>query len=112
MPSKPLSEAQFQKQVLALAKLRGWRVAHFKTAQTAKGAYVTPVAADGKGFPDLVMVRAEPGFVARLIFAELKADRGRLGPQQLEWIQALAESDAEMYVWRPADWDEIEEVLK
>jgi hypothetical protein len=102
-----VTEAQFQKWVLQLAKLRGWRVAHFRTAQTTKGAYMTPVAADGKGFPDLVLVRN-----GRLVFAELKAEKGRLGPDQKDWIDAISGCGIEMYLWKPADANTIEEALK
>ena len=98
-------EAAFQKQVIDLLRLRSWRVAHFRTAQTARGAYVTPVAADGKGFPDLVAVRR-----GRLIFVELKSKTGRLGAEQRVWLDEL-NGAAEVYVWRPSDWAEIERTL-
>jgi hypothetical protein len=47
----------------------GWRAAHFRPARTAKG-WRTPVAADGAGFPDLVLVRR-----TRIVAAELKSGR-------------------------------------
>jgi hypothetical protein len=68
---------------------------------------------DAAGFPDLVMVR-EP----KLVFAELKAPRGRLSAEQSAWIGALqlvapdsAGYDVLVRVWRPADWPEIEQML-
>jgi hypothetical protein len=52
------SEAQFQQQVIDLARLCGYRVAHFRTVRVQrKGGsvyYTTPVQADGAGWPDLV----------------------------------------------------------
>lgn len=101
-----ITEAAFQAQVIELAHLLGWRVAHFRPAQTKHG-WRTPVAADGKGFPDLVLVRRK-----RLIFAELKSQRGRLSPEQREWWEALQPTGAEAYVWKPSDFDEIAAVLR
>jgi hypothetical protein len=49
----PITEAAFLRQVLDLAKLRGWRTAHFRPAQTSRG-WRTAVQGDGAGFPDLV----------------------------------------------------------
>ncbi len=101
-----LKEADWQKQVIDLARLRGWRVAHFRPAMTKRGNWVTPVAADGKGFPDLTLARK-----GRVIFAELKSDTGRLGPEQKLWLQELEGDQVEAYMWRPRDWDTVMEVL-
>lgn len=95
------TEAGFTRAVLELAKLHGWRTAHFRPAMTAKG-WRTPVQGDGAGFPDLVLVRG-----CRLIFAELKATKGRVSPEQTEWLTRLMGAGAECYIWRPDDWDEI-----
>lgn len=111
MPAIEETEPEFQSAVIDYAQLMGWRVAHFRAARTERG-WRTPVAADGAGFPDLVLVRG-----GRLIFAELKARRGALRSGQLEWIEALGEvarsaGRVSMYIWRPDDWPAIEEVLK
>jgi VRR-NUC domain len=104
---RPRSEKGFQAAVVQLARLRGWLVAHFRPARTARG-WRTPVQADGAGFCDLVMVRPRD---RRVLFAELKSDRGLLTPAQAQWIQALFGTGAEVHIWRPADMDRIEEVL-
>jgi hypothetical protein len=78
-----VTEAEFQDQVIHLARLYGWRCAHFRPARTEKG-WRTPVQADGKGFPDLVLVRGP-----ELIAAELKADKGRVSPEQQAWLDAF-----------------------
>lgn len=110
----PVSEESLQSAVIDLAQLRGWKVAHFAPARTEKG-WRTPVRADGKGFPDLVLVKGR-----RLIFAELKSQKGRVSPEQAAWLDALSGDaflapgeyrDVEVKVWRPADWPEIEAVL-
>ncbi len=109
-PALEVNEAVFQEQVIQLAHVYGWKVAHFRGVriQRANGStyYQTPVQADGKGFPDLVLARGE-----HVIFAEVKSEKGRLAPEQQEWLDALA-GGADVYVWRPSDWDEIEGVLK
>ena len=111
-----MREAEHQKQVIELARLLGWRVAHFRPAQTSRG-WRTAVAADGAGFPDLVLVR--DGFV---IFAELKTDKGRLSMAQVTWIDSLGGDPLGVQVqvdpkkivatWRPKDWDIIEGTLR
>lgn len=99
------TEAQFQDAVADLARLLGWKVAHFRNARTSSGGHHTPVSYDGRGFPDLVLVRD------RVVFAELKSERGRLRDQQLEWIDDLADAGVEAYCWRPSDWPVIEQSL-
>lgn len=98
------TEAQFQQAVIEAAQLHGWAVAHFRPARTQHG-WRTPVAADGRGFPDLVLTRD------RVVFAELKAARGLLTDHQRTWIARLTTAGAEVYVWRPADWPHIEKTL-
>lgn len=100
-------ERQFQQQVIELAQLLGYRVAHFRPALRQSGRWATPVAANGAGFPDLVLVGR-----GRVIFVELKSERGRLTPAQSEWRDALIAAHAEWYCWRPSDWQQIVEILQ
>lgn len=68
---------------------------------------MTAVQGDGAGFPDLVMVRD------KVIFAELKSEKGKVSDTQYDWIKSLAKAkQKDVYVWRPSDWDSIVEVLK
>lgn len=99
------TEKDFQAQVIALAQLCGWRVAHFRPARTKDGSWRTPVAADGAGFFDLVLMRE------RVIFCELKTNRGTLTREQHAWREAATMAKAITVVWRPRDWDLIETVL-
>jgi VRR-NUC domain len=105
---RPVTEAAFTGQVLTLARLLGWRRAHFRPARTA-GGWRTPVQGDGAGFPDLLLIQASAG---RLLVAELKAARGRLTAEQAAWLRAFEAAGVPAYVWRPADWPEIERVLR
>ena len=93
----PISEKTFAAQVVALAKLLGWRL--YRTFCSIHSL---------SGFPDLCLTRH-----GRLLFAELKSDRGELTPPQMSWIHALEQCPGvEVYVFRPADWPQIEQVLK
>jgi len=102
-----VSERAFQDQVVTLAHLFGWTVAHFRPARTARG-WRTPVAADGAGFPDLVLVKE-----GRLICAELKSQRGKLSAAQEMWLALLSTVPGVLaVVWKPADWDVIASELQ
>jgi hypothetical protein len=89
-----MTEKEFQSQVLELAEATGWLCYHTYNSQRSQA-----------GFPDLVLVRGH-----RLIFAELKREKGRLSESQRTWLAALEET-AETHVWRPSDWDTVIEVL-
>lgn len=102
-----LSERDWQRQVIDLARLCGWRVAHFRPARTASG-WRTPVQADGAGFPDLVAVRG-----GELIFAELKSDKGKPTGEQQRWLSDLGHVAAvEAALWRPRDFELVAERLR
>lgn len=108
-----ISERAFTAQIIQLAHLYKWRVAHFRPALTQRGRWVTAVQGDGAGFPDLVMVRGD-----RVIFVELKTAKGKLSEQQERWYMDLLAWSAHLgkaalvTVWRPADFEEIERELK
>jgi len=97
-------EKDWQRDIISLARILGWKVAHFRPAQTSKG-WRTAVGADGAGFPDLVLVRD------RVVFVELKNEKGRMSLEQLRWQDALQAAGAEWYVWRPDDLDDAMRVL-
>ena len=100
-------EQGFQTAVLEVAKLAGWRSLHIRPARRADGSWRTPIGGDGKGWPDLTLVRPP-----RLIFVELKSESGTLRPQQSDWLDVLRLLPmCETYVWRPSDWDMLVEVL-
>jgi VRR-NUC domain len=101
------TERDFTTTVIDTAHWRGWLICHFRPAMKADGTWMTPLMADGAGYPDLTLVRGE-----RLVFAELKSEHGRLAPRQKRWLDALrAVKGCEVYVFRPSDWDEIQAVL-
>jgi hypothetical protein len=59
------------------------------------------------GWPDLVLIRRP-----RIVFAELKSERGRLTDDQRQTIEELRACGQEVFVWKPSAWQEIEEVLR
>ena len=101
------TEARFLARVTDYANLSGWKWMHIRPGLNERGRYRTPVHGPlGAGWPDLVLVRGE-----RMIFAELKAERGRVTPLQWQVMETLNGAQAEVYVWRPSDWNGILEIL-
>lgn len=93
------SEQDFQREVIAYAKKRGWTVFFTWNSRHSPA-----------GEPDLRLVRE------KVVWAELKGydARGRLGrltALQSEAIGRLSAAGAEVYVWNPGDWEGIERVL-
>lgn len=92
-----ITENELQGFVTTLARLHGWLVYHTYDSRRSEA-----------GFPDLTMVRKD-----RVIFAELKSERGKVTQAQQTWLDALTGSGTvEVYVWRPSDLDDLEEVLR
>lgn len=92
------SEAAFMAQVVALARIYGWREYHTRDSRRSN-----------EGFPDLVLVHRGRKLV---IVAELKVGTNQPSAAQREWLQLLAAAGIPAYRWWPTDWDEIEQVLR
>jgi len=112
-----LSESEFLKQVIQLAHLYKWRCAHFRgvRVQRKDGSiyYQTPVQGDGVGFPDCVLARDNETTGARLIFAELKSEKGKPSEAQKKWLELLGDvQGVEVYLWKPSDFQNIVDILK
>lgn len=90
------TEAQFLASVIKLARLCGWAVYHTHNSQHSEA-----------GFPDLVMVKRP-----RVLFVELKSDRGKVTDAQGAWLDELRACDQEAYVWRPKHWQQLEKLLR
>jgi len=101
----PLSERDWQAQVLELARLYRWRIHHCRPAMRPSGRWSTPIQGD-PGFPDLVLARS-----GRIVFIELKTNRGVLDANQAAWRDALIGTGAEWFCWRPRHLDEVRETL-
>ena len=109
-PSKrrnSIKEKDWQKIVIDLAHVNSWKVAHFRGAWSKDGKrFITPVAADGAGFPDLVLARMR-GAKKQVLFVELKTEKGKCSTSQLVWLEYLNGE-----VWRPSMLEQIAEDLK
>lgn len=89
-----VAEKDVQSMIVELAGLHGWRVYHtFDSRRSAAG------------FPDLMLVRE------RIVFAELKRAGEKPRRDQVEWLDALARSGAEVYLWTIDDLVEIGRIL-
>ena len=85
-----MTEKQFQSHIVRVAKMRGWLVYHtFDSRRSAPG------------FPDLVLVRE------RVLFRELKTDKGRVKPAQKAWAEGLEKAGSDYKLWRPCMLQEI-----
>ena len=105
--SDAVPEREFQARVIELARLLGWRVHHTRPALTQRGRWLTPIQGEA-GLPDLILLRPP-----RLVFAELKSEKGRVSKEQQAWLDALRQCNGvEVYLWRPSDWASIVETLK
>ena len=96
----PMSEAQWTRQVIDLAKARRWWMYHPHDSRRSEA-----------GWPDWTFIRPP-----RIVFAELKTDRksSKLTAEQEFVIGLLTEcvrKNLEVYVWRPKDFDDVREVL-
>src|SRR5688500_15836495 len=76
-----ISEKQFQAQIVALARLNGWRVYHPYDSRRSTA-----------GWPDLALARLCPsqrGVTTELVFLECKVEAGRLTEAQRDWLFVL-----------------------
>jgi len=93
--SRPRNESHWQQQVTDIAEAAGWHWQHTHDSRRSK-----------PGFPDLVLWRE------RVIFVELKAQTGRVSVDQVRVLSELRRAGAEVYVWKPTDLAEAEEILR
>ena len=91
-------EAEFHEQVAHLMHLEGWSVYSVPDSRRVSLA----------GYPDITAWRG-----TRLLFAELKREKGRTSAAQDEVLAELRMIPcAEVYLWKPSDWDTIHEIVR
>jgi hypothetical protein len=95
--SPTMTEAQWQDQVIDLARLMGYEnIFHPKySIQSASG------------FPDLVLLKGP-----RLIHIELKSETGQPSAEQYFWLYELQMGGHEAYLLRPSDWNMLQKILR
>lgn len=97
-----MTEAQLDAAIVELAVRRGWLTYHTHRSDRSE-----------PGFPDRVFVRA-----GRLIFAELKAEKGRMSAAQHVWaselnkVEVAVGGSVRVFLWRPSDMPLIERILR
>lgn len=90
-----MTEKQFQSNIVSLAKTFGWLCYHTYDSRRCE-----------PGFPDLVLVRE------KVIFAELKTEKGKLTEHQKNFRDRLLAAGADYRLWRPSDMEEIATTLR
>jgi len=90
-------EKTFHQNLAQAMRLNGWNVYSVPDSRRASLS----------GYPDITAWRGE-----RLIFAELKREKGKTSPAQDEVLAELQLIPCvEVYVWRPSQWDRIMEII-
>lgn len=93
-----VTERDLREQVRDLCKIYHWRFLFTWTSIHSP-----------KGMLDLLLINKEQ---ERVIFAELKSERGKMTPEQQETFDELDACGQEVYLWRPADIENIARLLK
>jgi hypothetical protein len=95
-----IPEKDFLATVRGMGEVYAWRV--YQVLDTANYAKRT-----SKGWPDLFMVKE-----GRALAIEGKTEKGRVTPDQQEWIELLATVPGiTSGVYRPRDMDELERLI-
>lgn len=92
-----VTEAGLREQIRDLCKLFGWKM-YFTWRSIHSPA----------GFPDLVLANPEQ---KRVVYAELKREKGKVTPEQEEWLNTLEACGQEVWLWRPSDIEFIAQFL-
>jgi hypothetical protein len=93
--AQPVTEKQWQAQVVQLLETYNYLVYHTYDSRRSK-----------PGFPDLVAVGKQ------VFFLECKTERGKVTSEQQEWIDGLRSAGANVAVITPRDWDALERTVR
>jgi VRR-NUC domain len=120
---RPMSEAEFQREVVRLARSLLWGVtiqawkrdnddlsAYGQPPEPLAGLVFHPRFSVGSepGWPDLVLIRRRD---KRVLFRELKSDTGVVHPRQAAVLELMTACGLDAAVWRPSDLTRIGEEL-
>ena len=101
MESNLITEKELQATIIELFEATGRQVFHVGDSRKEVWngeAYTLVGDTQAAGYPDLTIAGG-----GEVIWAELKSKRGKLEPEQVEWLDALPEHQA--YIWQPKDLD-------
>lgn len=91
-----ITEKDFLADVRRVARLAGWETYHPWRSDHSE-----------EGYPDLTLLKGE-----RLVFAELKTEKGVVSPAQQRWLDLLSHvQGVEVYLWRPRERERIDKIL-
>lgn len=93
-----ITEKAWQAEIVEALGYLGWR--HYATWTSLHSV---------PGFPDIIALHPRARDV---LVAELKTERGKATPQQLEWLAWFERVGIDAYLWRPSDIDEVLERLR
>jgi len=94
----PVTERDLREWIRDLCKIYHWR---FRFTWTSIHS--------PKGTLDLLLTNREQ---KRVIFAELKSEKGKMTPEQQETFDDLKACGQEVYLWRPGDIEGVAEILR
>lgn len=109
------TESGFTTAVIECAQMHGFLVHHDRPARIkghdGEDTWRTAIQGD-KGFPDILAIGH-----GRLVVAELKVGRNATSAAQDAWLWQFGKLASlawhvECHLWRPENWDEIEETFK
>ncbi len=89
-PQPGIGEEAFQALVVDLAERFRWVAWHDNDSRR-----------NDAGLPDLLLIRE------RVIWRELKTQKGRLSAEQAAWGELLLRCGQDWAIWRPSDWAEV-----
>lgn len=99
-----MSEAEWQKKVLELARWYQWKLTyHPPDNRPGRSGHIQNV---NPGFPDLILVKPP-----RMLAIELKSEKGIASPAQIQWLLGLEAAGVEVEVWRPSMESHVVDVL-
>lgn len=96
LPTTEVNEQQFQKQILELAHIYGYKLVNHTRRSRGKNGWATTTSV--VGWPDLELVGR-----GQVLHRELKTDKGKVDPAQVDVLNELRANGADARVWRPAD---------
>jgi hypothetical protein len=97
-----MKESELQSVVIDLLNAFNWRFTHFRPAMRQSGRWSTPISGHA-GYPDITATKN-----GAILFIELKSEKGRIRPDQHEWLNDLSiNPHIEAYVLRPGDIDAL-----
>ena len=104
-------EKEFTRWALKQARANGWLAGHLSNHRVVRrpdGQVFAVPDKDADGFPDLILLHPEHG----LVVAELKMPGRKPDLAQLLWLRGFRAAGVPVFVWEPADQDEIVELLR